>query len=72
METIAVTNITGRQMSTMTKTLMEGTNRGIKEFSGKSKIGQALDDGIDHAEFYIDKASKIQIMTEMYGLQKRK
>lgn len=72
LETIAVTNITGRQMSTMTKTLMEGTNRGIKEFSGKSKIGQALDDGIDHAEFYIDKASKIQIMTEMYGLQKRK
>ena len=72
LETIAVTNITGRQISTMTKTLMEGTNRGIKEFSGKSKIGQALDDGIDHAEFYIDKDSKIQIMTEMYGLQKRK
>lgn len=72
MENIATTNITGRQISTMTKLLTEGTNVGIKEFDGKSKIGRGLDDGIEHAEFYIDKTSKIQVMTEMYGLQKRK
>ncbi len=72
LEDIAVTNISGRQISTMTKILIEGESKGIKEFSGKSKIGQALDDGIDHVEFYIDKTSKIQVMTEMYSLQKRK
>lgn len=72
LENIATTNITGRQISTMTKILTEGKSKGIKEFSGTSKTGQALDDGIDHAEFYIDKTSKIQVMTELYGLQKRK
>lgn len=69
---IATTNISGRQISTMTKILTEGESKGIKEFTGTDKLGQALGDGVDHAEFYIDKTSKIQVMTEMYGLQKRK
>lgn len=50
---------------------MEGESKGIREFEGTYKLGQALGDGLDHNEFYIDKESKIQVMTEMYGLEKR-
>lgn len=71
MEDVAVTDISGKQVSRLTKLIMEGESKGIREFEGTYKLGQALGDGLDHNEFYIDKESKIQVMTEMYGLEKR-
>ncbi len=69
---VADTDITGRQVSTIMKYISEGTGMGIHTFEGTSKIGKALGDGEEHAEFYINKESMIDIMTKLYKLQERK
>lgn len=68
----AVTDIRGGQMSRISRTLAEGENKGIVELEGTSKLGKALGDGIEHVEFYPDKESLADVMTSMYGLEKKK
>ncbi len=67
----AVTNITGKDMSRITKHLTEGANAGFFELEGKSDLGRALGDGIDHVEFYLDKSSLKATLTEIYRLEER-
>ena len=67
----AVTDIGGKQISRMTKVMSEGTGIGIHQFAGKTKLGQALGDGLDHVEFYPDKDSVVEIMTKLYGLKEK-
>lgn len=69
LEKDAVTDISGKDISRMTKTLQQGESRGIKSFQGKYKLGRALGDNIDHVEFYIKDSSLTEVMTELYGLQ---
>ena len=71
-EQTATTNLTAKKISGLTNRLIKGTQKGFFEIKGTSKIGKALGDGIDHAEFYPDKESIIDVMTKIYGLKKRK
>ena len=70
-EQTATTNLTAKKISGLTNRLIKGTQKGFFEIKGTSKIGTALGDGIDHAEFYPDKESIIDVMTKIYGLKKR-
>ena len=70
-EQTATTNLTAKKISSLTNRLIKGTQKGFFEIKGTSKIGKALGDGIDHAEFYPDKESIIDVMTKIYGLKKR-
>ena len=70
-EQTATTNLTAKKISGLTNRLIKGTQKGFFEIQGTSKIGKALGDGIDHAEFYPDKKSIIDVMTKIYGLKKR-
>lgn len=71
LEQTATTNLTAKKKSGLTNRLIKGTQKGFFEIQGTSKIGKALGDGIDHAEFYPDKESIIDVMTKIYGLKKR-
>ena len=70
-EQTATTNLTAKKISGLTNRLIKGTQKGFFEIKGTSKIGKALGDGIDQAEFYPDKESIIDVMTKIYGLKKR-
>lgn len=69
---IADTDITGRQVSAIMNWISAWQGTGIYIFEGKSEIGKILGDGEEHAEFYINKKSKIDVMTKLYGLKERK
>ena len=69
-EQTATTNLTAKKISGLTNRLIKGTQKGFFEIKGTSKIGKALGDGIDHAEFYPDKESIIDVLTKIYGLKK--
>lgn len=71
LEQTATTNLTAKKISGLTNRLIKGTQKGFFEIQGTNKIGKALGDGIDHAEFYPDKESIIDVMTKIYGLKKR-
>lgn len=68
----ANTDINGRKVSAIMNWISAWQGKGIYVFEGKSKIGKILGDGEEHAEFYIDKKSKIDVMTKLYGLKERK
>lgn len=69
MEEKAVTTIKGKCISQMAKLMSGGSSKGIYCPEGKTKVGQALGDGISHVEFYPKKDSILQIMTELYDLE---
>lgn len=68
MENDAISSISGKDISRIAKLMQDGQDMGIREFSGTSGTGQALGDGIDHREFYLDKKSVVKVLTEVYGL----
>ena len=49
-----------------------GTDKGIFELAGKSKIGQALGDEMDHMEFYVNKKAMVSTMSELFGIVEQK
>lgn len=71
MEQTATTNLSAKKVSFITNQMIKGTQKGFFEIQGTSKIGKALGDGIDHAEFYPDKESIVDVLTKIYGLKKR-
>ncbi len=71
MEENAITNIKGKKVSRLAKEMPQAEEKGFYELEGRFELGQALGDGINHVEFYVDKNSLIQVMTELYGLKKR-
>lgn len=72
LQTNAVTDISGGQLSRVTQALSESENKGILELKGRSKLGKALGDGLEHVEFYPDKESIVDVMTDLYGLEEKK
>lgn len=72
MEDYAVASLTGRDLSRLMKRVKEGENRGLFQMEGTSTMGKALSDGEDHAEFYPDQDSVVEIMTKLYHLEKKK
>ena len=42
------------------------------QLAGKSKIGQALGDEMDHMEFYVNKKAMVSTMSELFGIVEQK
>lgn len=43
---------------------------GRYSIDGETRLGQALGDGLDHTEFYMDEADKLEKLIQIYHLQK--
>lgn len=67
---IAVTNLTGKQISRIAKALTQNERTGIFRFEGESTTGTKLGDGLEHAEFYPDPESVVSTMTQIFTLEK--
>lgn len=70
LEAWCVTNLTGEDVSNMQDILEKGSSLGILKPEGESRLGQLLEDGLDHAEFYVDEDSLIDCLTTLCGLTK--
>jgi LCP family protein required for cell wall assembly len=69
MESFAVTNLTGKQISRIAKALTQNTFRGFFSFEGRTESGdEYLGDGLMHAEFYPDQDSIKAVLTDIFGL----
>lgn len=66
---IADTNLTGKQISRIAKALTENIRKGFFQFEGESLIGTTLADGLEHAEFYPDETSVIEVLSEIFQLE---
>ncbi len=65
----STTDVSGNTMSRVINRLVKYESLGIHELEGETTIGQALDDGIDHTEYYVDESSILNVMTELYDLK---
>jgi len=65
----ATTDITIGTISNISNIFASGTNKGIYELQGESKVGQALGDNLDHIEFYVDKDSMVTTMEDLFGIK---
>lgn len=65
----AVTDMTGKTVSRLTKEVTKGSDMGFYTIDGETRLGKALNDGIEHVEFYPHQDSVVQVMTELYGLK---
>lgn len=68
----ATTDIKGKTVSKLTNRISRGTYLGMHTLDGKTSLGKALGDGIEHVEYHVDAKNKISILTEIYGLQEGK
>ena len=65
---IAATDMNGNDVSRIAKMVMDGENKGLFTFEGELTSGNALDDGVEHEEFYPDPKSVLAIMTDLFSL----
>lgn len=66
----ATTDINRNQMTKIINRLSKYDSGGIIQLEGNSAIGQKLDDGIDHTEYYLNQHALLNMMTGLYGLVK--
>ena len=66
---VATTGLNGKTISKLGNDAYKYQNLGIFEFAGEEKLGVSLSDGLEHAEFYIDEASLVEVMTKLYHLE---
>lgn len=64
--TYATTNITARQFSVLAQNAGMYESMGSVELEGKMKVGEALGDGIEHAEFYLDDGEIDRVLKILY------
>lgn len=65
----AETNIKLKWVLNMANYIKEGQGQGVLTFEGESKIGKALGDGIEHAEFYPKKDSIEKVLTRLTHME---
>lgn len=68
----ATTNMSGELVSNLALELSDAEDKGIFSFEGTSETGQHLGDGIDHAEFYPEESSVVEVMKQLYELEETK
>ena len=64
----AVTNMNGNDFSRIAQKLLKGERRGIRLVKGETILGDVLQDGVKHEEFYPDMASVRDEMIALYGM----
>lgn len=72
LQDVSATDITIGKISNISNIFASGTDKGIFKLAGKSKIGQALGDEIDHMEFYVNKKAMVSTMSELFGIVEQK
>ena len=65
---VAVTDMNGNVFSRIAQMFLKGESKGILTIKGESKLGNVLNDGLEHEEFYADPDSIREVMTELYSL----
>ena len=48
--------------------MQQAANRGTFELEGTTKLGQHLDDGLEHTEFYLDKMAIVKTLKDLYNM----
>ena len=66
---VAVTDISGNDISRMAEMFRKGKSKGILKFEGTSKTETILEDGLEHETFYPEAESVRDVMKELYSLQ---
>ena len=72
LQDVSTTDIAIGKISNISNIFASGTDKGIFELAGKSKIGQALGDEMDHMEFYVNKKAMVSTMSELFGIVEQK
>ncbi|MBO7710848.1 MAG: LCP family protein [Lachnospiraceae bacterium] len=65
---VAQTNMNGNDVSRIAKMVMDGENKGLYTFEGKTVLGTTLADGLEHEEFYPDTDSVLSILQDLFSL----
>ena len=63
------TDMNGEDFAQFRELFRTGESLGIQVPEGETMIGQKLEDGLDHSEFYMDEASLADILTDMCRLE---
>ena len=65
---VAVTDISGNEVSRIAEAMRKGTNKGIVEIEGETKVEVSPADNEEHEAFYPDEDSIIEGMTKLFSL----
>lgn len=68
MSEVAVTDMSGGVLTDILTDMQQATNRGTFELEGTIKLGQHLDDGLEHTEFYLDKIAIVKTLKDLYNM----
>ena len=70
LKNMAETDISSGKAVKIANRMKKSKNLGMFEIKGESKVGNALSDGEQHEEFYVDTESLIQDLTTLTGMRK--
>ncbi|MCR4690969.1 MAG: LCP family protein [Lachnospiraceae bacterium] len=65
---VAVTDLTGNDISKITNGLIEFKSRGIKNLQGERTVEESVTDGEKHVEIYVDEEEITEVLSEIYSL----
>lgn len=68
MSEVAVTDMSGGVLTDILTDMQQATDRGTFELEGTTKLGQHLDDGLEHTEFYLDKIAIVKTLKDLYNM----
>lgn len=72
LQDVSYSTIPGKKITALFDEVASAKSQGILQLEGKTKLGQALGDGIDHTEFYPNKREILEKMTSLYHLEEMK
>lgn len=66
----SVSSMDFNQLGGVIGNMQDYQNDGWHAIDGETALGQALGDGLDHTEFYMDEADKLEKLTQIFHLHK--
>ena len=69
-EDVAVTDMSGKDVSKIAEAVRADESKGTLTFEGETRLGYILNDGKEHEEFYPDQESVVEVLTELFSLEK--
>ena len=70
LQEVAVTDMTGKDVSKIAEALRADESKGILSYEGETKLGHLLQDGKEHEEFYPSEESMVEVLTKLFSLEK--
>ena len=64
----AVSDMNGNAFSRIAQKLLKGTDKGIRTVKGETILGDVLQDGLFHEEFYADDGAVLEAMADLFSL----